>query len=73
MYIVLETVSGVYKCTCIPHFVFLQAKYCQNALRMRELWNDIMSMGYASQAQMWLQYVHLERSVPLVSCNWVLS
>ncbi|XP_063971619.1 squamous cell carcinoma antigen recognized by T-cells 3-like isoform X1 [Lytechinus pictus] len=43
------------------YLAFVEAKYCQNVTRMRELWNDIMSMGHANQAQMWLQYVNLER------------
>ena len=30
--------------------------------RARELWGEIMQAGFSSQAQMWLEYIRLERS-----------
>ncbi|XP_071479230.1 squamous cell carcinoma antigen recognized by T-cells 3-like [Diadema antillarum] len=43
------------------YLAFVEAKYCKNVERMRELWNDIMSVGHGSQARVWLLYVNLER------------
>ena len=39
----------------------LQAKFCSNVGKSRELWNGIMQQGFGNQAQMWLEYFNLER------------
>ncbi|XP_022096230.1 LOW QUALITY PROTEIN: squamous cell carcinoma antigen recognized by T-cells 3-like [Acanthaster planci] len=40
----------------------MEAKHCGNMEAARSQWNEIMALGHANEAQMWLEYVNLERS-----------
>lgn len=42
-------------------FTFFQAKFCRNMSKSRELLSQMMQSGYEGDAQMWLEYVQLER------------
>lgn len=46
----------------------IEARYCKDMERARQLWNQVMQEGYGSQAAMWLNYYRLERSVSLAMC-----
>ena len=46
----------------------MQAKYCQNMPKARELWGIIMQSGFGSQASIWLEYARLERYVNVKHC-----
>uniref|UniRef100_A0A0B7B9N7 RRM domain-containing protein n=2 Tax=Arion vulgaris TaxID=1028688 RepID=A0A0B7B9N7_9EUPU len=39
----------------------LEAKFCKNQEKAREIWNQIMQSGHGSEAALWLQYYRLER------------
>ncbi|KAI8782889.1 squamous cell carcinoma antigen recognized by T-cells 3-like isoform X3 [Biomphalaria glabrata] len=40
---------------------FVEAKFCKNMERAREIWNEVMQAGHGAEAAMWLQYYRLER------------
>ncbi|CAG2256094.1 SART3 [Mytilus edulis] len=39
----------------------IEAKYCKNVTKGRELWNEIMTEGHGNEAAMWLNFYHFER------------
>ncbi|CAL1544489.1 unnamed protein product [Lymnaea stagnalis] len=39
----------------------IEAKYCKNLEKAREIWNQVMQAGHGSEAALWLQYYRLER------------
>ncbi|KAH9515146.1 Squamous cell carcinoma antigen recognized by T-cells 3, partial [Bulinus truncatus] len=40
---------------------FVEAKFCNNLDRAREIWNEVMQAGHGAEANMWLHYYRLER------------
>ncbi|CAG2170287.1 unnamed protein product [Oppiella nova] len=50
-------------CTVWQYWAKVEAKYCSNIDRARELWNELITSrpDIASQAQTWLSYSRLER------------
>nr|KAG5713215.1 hypothetical protein BaRGS_007742 [Batillaria attramentaria] len=44
------------------YWASIEARYCKNLERARELWNAVMQEGYGNQAAMWLNYYRLERT-----------
>lgn len=39
----------------------IEAIYCRNMEKARELWNIILTDEKSKTAEMWLEYIHLER------------
>ena len=39
----------------------IQAKFCKNMEKARELWNEVIKSGFGNQARKWLDYFQLER------------
>ncbi|ESO95367.1 hypothetical protein LOTGIDRAFT_188648 [Lottia gigantea] len=44
------------------YWAVIEGKMCKNMTRAREIWNEIMGLGYGNQANMWLEYYKLERA-----------
>ncbi|XP_005099708.1 squamous cell carcinoma antigen recognized by T-cells 3 [Aplysia californica] len=42
-------------------WAYIEAKFCKNQERSREIWNQLMQEGHGAEAGMWLQYYQLER------------
>ncbi|KAK3597200.1 hypothetical protein CHS0354_003704 [Potamilus streckersoni] len=40
----------------------IEARYCKNMEKSRELWNEILIQGQANQASVWLEYYRHERA-----------
>jgi len=54
--------DGDPECSLNQYWAFIEAKYCKNMSKSRELWAQIMQSGFGSKAAMWLEYSRLERS-----------
>ena len=39
----------------------IEARFCKNVTKGRELWNDIMTEGHGNEASMWLNFYQFER------------
>lgn len=48
-------------CAIMKYWAKVEAKYCSNMSRARELWNNVMSSGHSAEAQEWLQYAYFEK------------
>ncbi|KAL3858472.1 hypothetical protein ACJMK2_013061 [Sinanodonta woodiana] len=40
----------------------IEARYCKNMEKSRQLWNEILIQGQANEASVWLEYYRLERA-----------
>ncbi|KAJ8312590.1 hypothetical protein KUTeg_009963 [Tegillarca granosa] len=49
-------------CTLRQFWATIEAKYCKNMERARELWNGIMTEGHGNEAVMWLEFYRMERA-----------
>ena len=60
----LQTFSsaGDPTCSLLQYQALVEAKYCKNMSKAREIFSMIMQQGLANQATPWLQYAQLERS-----------
>ncbi|KAK2145987.1 hypothetical protein LSH36_641g00031 [Paralvinella palmiformis] len=54
--------SGDPNCTLLQYWARIEAKFCRNMEKARELWNQILQNGFINQAASWLEYFNLERS-----------
>ncbi|KAI8499732.1 Squamous cell carcinoma antigen recognized by T-cells 3 [Branchiostoma belcheri] len=54
--------TGDPQCTFKKSWARIEAKYCKDMGKARELWDGIMAEGHGREAQMWLEYADLERS-----------
>ncbi|GFO32792.1 squamous cell carcinoma antigen recognized by t-cells 3 [Plakobranchus ocellatus] len=43
------------------YWALIEARYCNNMEKAREIWNVIMQGGHGAEAALWLQYYRLER------------
>ncbi|XP_076344868.1 spliceosome associated factor 3, U4/U6 recycling protein-like isoform X2 [Tachypleus tridentatus] len=48
-------------CTILQYWAKIEAKFCKNMTRARELWNNIINQGRGSGVRIWLEYANLER------------
>ncbi|XP_064460497.1 squamous cell carcinoma antigen recognized by T-cells 3-like [Ornithodoros turicata] len=55
-----ETHGDLYS-SVMKYWAQLEAKFCNNIAKSRELWNEITNHGRASNAQTWLDYANFER------------
>ncbi|KAK6637729.1 hypothetical protein RUM44_008151 [Polyplax serrata] len=49
-------------CTLLQFWARIEAIYCKNMEKSRELWNIILGNETCRSAEMWLEYIHLERA-----------
>lgn len=54
--------DGDPNCSLQQYWAFIEAKYCKNITKARELWTTIMQLGFGDQARVWLEYISMERS-----------
>uniref|UniRef100_A0A670ZRT9 Spliceosome associated factor 3, U4/U6 recycling protein n=1 Tax=Pseudonaja textilis TaxID=8673 RepID=A0A670ZRT9_PSETE len=54
--------SGDPSCTIMQAWARIEARFCNNMQKARELWDLIMVKGNAKYANMWLEYYNLERA-----------
>ncbi|XP_058014481.1 squamous cell carcinoma antigen recognized by T-cells 3 isoform X2 [Ahaetulla prasina] len=54
--------SGDPSCTLMQAWARIEARWCNNMQKARELWDFIMVKGNAKYANMWLEYYNLERA-----------
>ncbi|OWF39137.1 squamous cell carcinoma antigen recognized by T-cells 3-like [Mizuhopecten yessoensis] len=47
--------------TLRQYWANIEAKFCTNLTKARELWNEIMTEGHGSEATMWLEFYKMER------------
>ena len=45
----------------------VQARYCHNMEKARELWQEVMTLGHASEAALWMENYRFERLMLLLS------
>lgn len=51
-----------YSVDILQYWARIEAKKCKNMEKARELWNEIISHGHGSEAQMWIEFANLERA-----------
>ncbi|KAK6189074.1 hypothetical protein SNE40_005118 [Patella caerulea] len=44
------------------YWALIEAKFCKNLSKAREIWNKIMTEGHGNEAASWLEYYKLERA-----------
>ncbi|XP_013783856.1 squamous cell carcinoma antigen recognized by T-cells 3-like [Limulus polyphemus] len=49
-------------CIILQYWAKIEAKFCKNMTRARELWNNIINQGRGSEVRIWLEYANLERA-----------
>ncbi|XP_070619436.1 squamous cell carcinoma antigen recognized by T-cells 3 [Erythrolamprus reginae] len=54
--------SGDPSCSVMQDWARVEACWCNNMEKARELWDDIMARGNAKYANMWLEYYNMERA-----------
>ncbi|XP_074641538.1 spliceosome associated factor 3, U4/U6 recycling protein-like [Tubulanus polymorphus] len=49
-------------CSLQRYWAFIEVKFCKNMTKSREIWNDIMQRGNGNKAEMWMEFIRLERA-----------
>ncbi|XP_060070147.1 squamous cell carcinoma antigen recognized by T-cells 3-like [Ylistrum balloti] len=47
--------------TLRQYWANIEAKFCKNVVKAREIWNEIMTEGHGNEATMWLEFYKMER------------
>ncbi|XP_033747614.1 squamous cell carcinoma antigen recognized by T-cells 3-like isoform X2 [Pecten maximus] len=47
--------------TLRQYWANIEAKFCKNVVKARELWSEIMTEGHGNEATMWLEFYKMER------------
>ncbi|CAH1802142.1 unnamed protein product [Owenia fusiformis] len=55
-------VEGDPECSLHKYRAWVEAKYCNNMEKCRQLWNDIMVLGHGAEANMWIEFFNIERT-----------
>ncbi|KAK2180910.1 hypothetical protein NP493_420g02015 [Ridgeia piscesae] len=50
------------QCMILRYWARIEAKFCANMPKSRELWKRVLQRGHGSEAHMWLEFFSLERS-----------
>ncbi|XP_064613155.1 squamous cell carcinoma antigen recognized by T-cells 3-like [Liolophura sinensis] len=53
--------AGDPRCSLKQFWAFVEARFCKNMEKARELWGSVMAEGHGNEAVMWLEYLKLER------------